>query len=89
MNMQNLDVRIAVNDSGLTYKEIAERMGIHRGSLSRLMRTPLNSKNKARILAAIQGKDDAKIKLYREIEKHQTAITKIERRIARIQEEEE
>lgn len=88
MSLQNIDVRMAVSDSGMTYKEIAEKMGIHRCSLSRLMRTPLNTRDKARIMSAINGKDDVKIALYREIEKHKAAITKIEKRIARIEEEE-
>jgi len=89
MSLQNIDVRMAVSDSGLTYKEIAEKMGIHRCSLSRLMRTPLNPKDKARIMSAIKGKDDVKIALYREAEKHKAAIAKIEKRIARIEEEAE
>lgn len=51
--MENIDIRLLVADSGLTYKAIAEELGIHRGSLSRLMRKQLSPKNRVRILTAI------------------------------------
>ena len=51
--MENVDIRLLVSDSGLTYKAIAKEIGIHRGSLSRLMRTQLSPENRIRILTAI------------------------------------
>lgn len=51
--VENIDIRLLVADSGLTYKAIAEELGIHRGSLSRLMRKQLSPKNRVRILTAI------------------------------------
>ena len=51
--MENIDIRLAVADSGLTYKAIAKEIGIHRCSLSRLMRTQLSPENRIRILTAI------------------------------------
>ena len=51
--MENLDIRLLVKESGLTYRAIAKEMGIHYGSLSRLMRKPLSPENRIRILTAI------------------------------------
>ena len=51
--MENLDIRLIVNESGLTYRAIAEEMGIHYASLSRLMRKCLSPENRIRILTAI------------------------------------
>lgn len=51
--MENIDIRLLVADSGLTYKAIAEELGIHRGSLSRLMRKQLSPQNRVRIMTAI------------------------------------
>lgn len=51
--MENIDIRLLVADSGLTYKAIAEELGIHRGSLSRLMRKQLSPQNRVRIITAI------------------------------------
>lgn len=51
--MENLDIRLMVMESGLTYKAIAEEIGIHRGHLSRLMRTRLSPENRVRIITAI------------------------------------
>ena len=51
--MQNLDIRLAIEREGLTFKQIAEQMGIHKCSFSRIMRDPLSTKNKIRILKAI------------------------------------
>lgn len=51
--MKNIDVRVLVSDSGLTYKAIAAELGISAEWLSKLMRYTLTADNKARILAAI------------------------------------
>ncbi len=53
MKMENIDIRILVSDSGLTYKDIAKEIGIHRGSLSRLMSRQLSPENRIRIMTAI------------------------------------
>lgn len=53
MKMENIDIRILVSDSGLTYKDIAKEIGIHRGSLSRLMSRQLSPENRIRIVTAI------------------------------------
>lgn len=52
--MKNLDIRIAVKDSGLTYKRIAQKIGISPEWLSRLMARKLSDENRERILAAIE-----------------------------------
>ena len=51
--MENLDIRFMVTGSGLTYKAIAQEIGISRYYLSRIMRKPLSPKNKIRIMTAI------------------------------------
>jgi len=52
--MTNIDVRIAVSESGLTYRAIAKKMGISHEWLSRLMRHTLSPDNKERILSAVK-----------------------------------
>ena len=52
--MQNLDIRLLVSDYGLKYKDIARTMGICPEWLSRMMRRPLSTHNKSRILDAIE-----------------------------------
>ena len=52
-NVENLDIRLLVRDSGLTYRQIAKALGITHWYLSRLMGKPLSVKNRIRILAAI------------------------------------
>ena len=52
--MKNIDVRVLVSESGLTYKEIAAELGITPEWLSRLMRYTLTAENKARITAAVE-----------------------------------
>lgn len=51
--MENLNIRIAVKDSGVTYKAIAKEIGITPEWLCRLMRTDLSPENKIRIMTAI------------------------------------
>lgn len=52
--MYNLNIRFSVERFDLTYKEIAEVLGISRTYLSRLMSKPLSTRNELRILEAIQ-----------------------------------
>lgn len=52
--MRNLDIRIIVAESKITYRRIAEKMGISRGWLSHLMRYELTSEDRDRILKAIR-----------------------------------
>lgn len=52
--MRNIDVRVIVSESGLTYKRIAEQMGVSRGWLSNLMRYDLTPANRERIMKAIR-----------------------------------
>lgn len=49
----NIEVRIKVMKAGITYRQIAEKMGITPEHLCRLLRSPLDEKNKFRILSAI------------------------------------
>ena len=51
--MENLDIRIAVKESGLTYKAIAREIGISPEWLCRLMKTGLSPENQIRIITAI------------------------------------
>lgn len=55
MNMNNIDIRIAVVESGFTYKKIAEEIGISHEWLSRLMSHELSDENKKRILKSIDS----------------------------------
>ena len=48
--MKNLDIRIAVKDSGLTYKAIAKEIGISPEWLCRLMKADLSPENQIRII---------------------------------------
>lgn len=52
--MRNLDIRIEVSESGLKYKQIAEKMGISPRWLSSIMRYELTPKNHDRIMKAIR-----------------------------------
>lgn len=58
--MYNLNIRFSVERFDLTYKEIAEVLGISRTYLSRLMSKPLSTRNELRILEAIQYLRDLK-----------------------------
>lgn len=51
--MENIDIRILVDSSGLHYKDIAYEVGISAVHLSRLMGKPLSEKMRYRILKAI------------------------------------
>lgn len=51
--MKNLDIRITVADKGLTYRQIAEVMGVTPVYLSRVMAKELKPNMRTRILNAI------------------------------------
>ena len=51
--MKNLDIRITVADKGLTYRQIAEVMGVTPVYLSRVMAKELKPSMRTRILNAI------------------------------------
>ena len=51
--MKNLDIRITVADKGLTYRQIAEVMGVTPVYLSRLMAKELKPAMRMRILNTI------------------------------------
>ncbi len=58
--MRNIDIRLTVSDKRLTYRAIAEKMGITACHLSRLMREELKPMQRERILAAISDLDEGK-----------------------------
>lgn len=51
--MENLEIRLLVSATKLSYKKIAARIGITPEYLSKCMRFPLKSDMEARIMAAI------------------------------------
>ena len=53
--MRNLDIRILVRENGLTYKRIAQKIGISPEWLSRLMARKLSDENRERIIAAVEA----------------------------------
>lgn len=53
--MRNLNIRILVRENGLTYKRIAQQIGISQEWLSRLMARKLSDENRERIIAAIEA----------------------------------
>lgn len=55
MNLNNIDIRKRVSESGLKYKDIAKQMGVSRVWLSTLMSRPLSSENKSKIMCAIKA----------------------------------
>ena len=57
--MKNLDIRITVADKGLTYRQIAEIMGITPVYLSRIMAKELKPSMRTRILNAIDELEQA------------------------------
>lgn len=54
MKAVNMDVRIAIMESGIKMWKIADCMGIHDSALSRLMRSELTVENREKILYAIK-----------------------------------
>lgn len=57
--MKNLDIRITVADKGLTYRQIAEVMGVTPVYLSRVMAKELKPSMRTRILNAIDELEQA------------------------------
>lgn len=55
----NLDVRMAISESGLYAYQVAERLGIAETSFSRLLRKELSADRKAQIIRAIGGEGNA------------------------------
>lgn len=51
--MENLDIRLMVEQSGLKYQKIADEMGVSPSWLCRLMRKKLSINNQLRIMSAI------------------------------------
>ena len=51
--MENMDLRVIVEKSGLKYQKIAETMGISPAWLCRLMKRKLTADQKLRIMRAI------------------------------------
>ena len=51
--MENLGIRILISESGLRYKDIAQKMGITPEWLSRLMRKDLEPEMRDKILKAV------------------------------------
>lgn len=51
--MENLNIRMMVEKSGVTYRQIANEIGISSTYLSRIMSKPLSAKNQVRIMTAI------------------------------------
>lgn len=52
--MENIDIRLAVSESSLKYRDIAKVMGVGANYLSRIMRKPLSQYHRERILQAIE-----------------------------------
>ena len=53
MSLENIEIRLAVNEAGLTFRMIAAQMDITPEYLSKVMRKPLRPAMKERIIQAI------------------------------------
>lgn len=51
--MNNVEVRVAIKESGFKQWQIAEEYGIHEGNFSRLLRKPLSEQETEKIMTAI------------------------------------
>ena len=51
--MENMEIRMEVMQSGITYKRLAKEMGISREWLSRLMSRPLSKENRLKLVDAL------------------------------------
>ncbi len=58
--MQNLDLRIRIENAGLRYRDVAQKMGIRGETLSRILRKPVSQKNWLRITNAITELENEK-----------------------------
>ena len=52
--MNNLDIRIAIEESNFKYWQVANKLKITDGNFSRLLRNELDQENKNKILKAIE-----------------------------------
>ena len=52
--MTNIDVRKAIENAGLKYWQIADRLGVYDGNFSRMLRRELPQEKKQRIIQIIQ-----------------------------------
>lgn len=52
--MKNIDVRVAISDSGLRHKDVAREIGISPEWFSRLLKDDLSPENWIRITDAIE-----------------------------------
>lgn len=55
MIFNNIEIRQAINDKRLKYYEVADALGIHAESLSRMLRKELDGEQKQRVLDAIKS----------------------------------
>jgi predicted XRE-type DNA-binding protein len=49
----NLDIKLLLDENGITQKEVAAVMGIRHDSLSRILRKPLSPMRREQVIAAI------------------------------------
>ena len=52
--MENLNIRMMVEESGVKYCQIADELNISSTYLSRIMSKPLSAKNQIRIMTALR-----------------------------------
>lgn len=52
--MKNIDIRIAISDNGLLYKDVAREIGVSPEWFSRLLKNDLSPENWIRISNAIE-----------------------------------
>ena len=55
VNLNNLEIREMLSQYGLSFKDIAEQLGVYPESLSRLMSKELSARKKAEVLEAIKN----------------------------------
>lgn len=51
---KNQDLRNQIQGSGVFMYEVAEMLGVHEGTLSRMLRKDLTPRERARIIAALE-----------------------------------
>lgn len=54
VNLSNLKIRELISQYGLSFKDVAEQLGVYPESLSRLMSKELSERKNAEILEAIE-----------------------------------
>lgn len=55
MIINNLEIRQKIEQRRLKYWEVADAMGIHAGSLSRMLRKELSEEQKQKVMDAIES----------------------------------